>query len=219
MPSWIIDLAHAEQLLADAGTAQLGIDDWNSFLVGSILPDIPVGFMVPNPRKHIRYIYTHCADPVPIPVPREQEFFEAHLACGSASSLERGIWAHIACDALYNQATIDFLDRQKIAAGEPARIGKQGDFMLFGKSLATGKGPIGSDEVMAELDRFADWRPDKDDVRTGIAVAQSFINTHPQPVNPADYQLLDEEFFTATWEKTHRYLLEKLKMTSKTNVV
>ena len=32
MPSWNIHLAHAEQLLADAGAAQLGIDDWNSFL-------------------------------------------------------------------------------------------------------------------------------------------------------------------------------------------
>ena len=68
MPSWNIHIAQAERLLARDGACARFVRDANAFLFGNLVPDIPVGYMVPG-APHIAYRETHFTEPVPIPKP------------------------------------------------------------------------------------------------------------------------------------------------------
>ena len=80
MPSWNIHIAHAEELFARNGALAAAVHDRNAFLFGSIVPDIPVGYMVPGIAEPIPYTKTHFAKPEHIPKPRESEFWDAYVA-------------------------------------------------------------------------------------------------------------------------------------------
>lgn len=80
MPSWNIHIAHAERLLAHDGLAARLICDRNAFLLGNVVPDIFVGYMVPGVEEPIPYRVTHFAKPEPIPKPREDEFWGTYVA-------------------------------------------------------------------------------------------------------------------------------------------
>ncbi len=59
MPSWNIHTAHVERLLREHGASELGIDDKDAFLMGNLLPDVYVGYMVPDATWRIDYKLTH----------------------------------------------------------------------------------------------------------------------------------------------------------------
>ena len=91
MPSWNIHIAHAERLLAREGAvARTGLDR-NAFLLGSLTPDIPVGYMVPGVEYPIAYRITHFAEPAFIPKPREQEFWDAYVVPAAAALTAEGL--------------------------------------------------------------------------------------------------------------------------------
>ena len=48
MPSWNIHIAEAEMLLARDGSVAALVRDRNAFLFGSVVPDVLVGYMVPD---------------------------------------------------------------------------------------------------------------------------------------------------------------------------
>lgn len=79
MPSWNVHIAHAQRLLAQCTPASLGIRDVNSFVFGNLVPDVYVGYMLPNPSGILPYSLTHFADPCAIPVPREREFWDLYV--------------------------------------------------------------------------------------------------------------------------------------------
>lgn len=76
MPSWNIHIAQAERLLARDGACARFVRDANAFLFGNLVPDIPVGYMVPG-APHITYRETHFTEPVPIPKPDEERFWRS----------------------------------------------------------------------------------------------------------------------------------------------
>lgn len=76
MPSWNIHIAQTEQLLGSGGTVAHAVRDRNAFLFGNVVPDILVGYMVPDVAEPIRYTITHFADAGHIPKPREWEFWD-----------------------------------------------------------------------------------------------------------------------------------------------
>ena len=55
MPSWNIHTAHVERLLREHGASELGIGDKDAFLMGNLLPDVYVGYMVPDATWRIDY--------------------------------------------------------------------------------------------------------------------------------------------------------------------
>ena len=55
MPSWNIHTAHVERLLREHGASELGIGDKDAFLMGNLLPDVYVGYMVPDASWRIDY--------------------------------------------------------------------------------------------------------------------------------------------------------------------
>lgn len=80
MPSWNIHIAQTERLLARGGAVARTVRDANAFLFGNLVPDIQVGYMVPGIEEPIPYRITHCAEPAPIPKPREGEFWDEFVA-------------------------------------------------------------------------------------------------------------------------------------------
>ena len=79
MPSWNIHIAHAERLFSRGGAMARTVADRNAFLFGSLVPDIPVGYMTPGIESPIAYRTTHFAKPAFIPKPREREFWDAYV--------------------------------------------------------------------------------------------------------------------------------------------
>lgn len=79
MPSWNIHIAHAERLFSRGGAMARTVADRNAFLFGSLVPDIPVGYMTPGIESPIAYRITHFAKPAFIPKPREREFWDAYV--------------------------------------------------------------------------------------------------------------------------------------------
>lgn len=79
MPSWNIHIAHAERLFSRGGAMARTVADRNAFLFGSLVPDIPVGYMTPGIENPIAYRITHFAEPAFIPKPRECEFWDAYV--------------------------------------------------------------------------------------------------------------------------------------------
>lgn len=79
MPSWNVHIAHAQRLLFEGRASDFGIRDANAFLFGNLVPDIYVGYMLPNPSGILPYQLTHFADPCSIPIPREQEFWDLYV--------------------------------------------------------------------------------------------------------------------------------------------
>ncbi|OUN86994.1 hypothetical protein [[Collinsella] massiliensis] len=91
MPSWNIHIAHAEHLFAREGAVARTVLDRNAFLLGSLTPDIPVGYMVPGVEHPIAYRITHFAKPAFIPKPREQEFWDAYVVPAAAALAAEGL--------------------------------------------------------------------------------------------------------------------------------
>ena len=80
MPSWNIHIAQTERVLGLGGTLAGAVLDRNAFLLGNVVPDIYVGYMVPGIVDPIPYRETHFAKPEPIPKPREHEFWNTFVA-------------------------------------------------------------------------------------------------------------------------------------------
>lgn len=79
MPSWNIHTAHVERLLREHGASELGIGDKDAFLMGNLLPDVYVGYMVPDATWRIDYKLTHLTMRDHIPLPRYQEFWDFYV--------------------------------------------------------------------------------------------------------------------------------------------
>lgn len=99
MPSWNIHIAQTERLFDRDGAVARTVRDRNAFLFGTLVPDIPVGYMVPGVREPIAYRITHFATPAHIPKPREGEFWDVYVA-PEAARLDVGVGAAIVPDAI-----------------------------------------------------------------------------------------------------------------------
>ena len=140
MPSWNVHTAHVERLLTEYESGRLGIADENAFLFGNYVPDIYLGFMVPDAGFRIDYCITHRADLNRIPLPDADAFWDDYVyrrrpASPVGVSLVLGAWAHLLTDRLYNKRFRAFCKTHEVPSGEELRIRKQADFDLFGHSL------------------------------------------------------------------------------------
>ncbi|AEB07585.1 hypothetical protein Corgl_1486 [Coriobacterium glomerans PW2] len=79
MPSWNIHIAQTERLLARGGAVARAVRAVDAFLFGNVVPDIFVGYMVPDIAHPIAYHETHLTDSEPIPRPREREFWDEYV--------------------------------------------------------------------------------------------------------------------------------------------
>ncbi|HAM16129.1 MAG TPA: hypothetical protein DCP91_09825 [Eggerthellaceae bacterium] len=198
MPSWNIHTAHAEHLLMGNVSEQLGIEDANAFLFGSYVPDIYVGFMVPDASFRIDYCITHHAKVSSIPLPDADRFWDAYIhkrrpQSGTGLSLVLGAWAHLVADRFYNGRFRVFCRENTQLKGDELRIRKQGDFDVFGHSL----GISAKVKITASLVEAAwDYRPyciHESDVARTVKVASTIVD-ETVAAGGRSYRLLNAEW-------------------------
>ena len=214
MPSWNIHTAHVERLLREEGAARLGVRDANAFLLGNLAPDIYVGYMVPDISLRIDYKLTHHTIREHIPLPRYDEFWEFYIAGqDKVSDMTLGAWAHLVADHVYNAHTRAFLASIGMEAGEQARIGKQGDFALFGRTLDISTVPQVNEALLAQCRAFPPYTILPHDVEGAVESARRIVekNRAEHIDGMPDYQLLTAEFFETARQEAHEAIARGLR--------
>lgn len=233
MPSWNIHIAQTECLLSRAGAVAHAVRDCNVFLFGNLVPDIYVGYMVPDLPRRIRYTKTHFADPGHMPRPRAHEFWDGYVApllgrvrpagrrtAESRESLQTsldlalGAWAHLLADNIWNTHSYEVLERMGEKPSDGFRIKKQADFDWFGKTLPISAVPVATDELYRAAAEFGQYTIDRQAVDGTVAVAERIVRDNPGVPGHPPYRLLSDEFFervfTEVIEETNRQLDELL---------
>lgn len=214
MPSWNIHLYHATAALDASGSSRLKEElariqapfelTRQAFLLGNVVPDIYVGYMVRPATKLIRYHITHFTDHAVIPVPDHEAFWDRYGRFADKNTsdyaLALGAWAHLAADHVYNQHTRSFLAAHGIAEGERARVGKQTDFQTYGTHLPIGYKLVFSQELAACAHRFKQYSIAEADLRRAIDVANGFVaeNRRVEVEDESgrlEFIMLDQQFF------------------------
>ena len=213
MPSWNVHLAHAERLLDEVGASALGVRDENSFLVGNIVPDIPVGYIVKNPVRPLKYTFTHLAIKEPIPFPRAEEFWQTYIeGRDEVDDVTLGAWAHLLADNVYNVHTRAYLDAIHVEANDEARTGKQGDFALFGRTLRITRYVHVDELVLRETAGFEQYSLAEEDVRAAIEIANGYVDeNHREHLDALpELKLLTPDFFSSAGEEAHERIVAGL---------
>lgn len=211
MPSWNIHTAHAERLLHEDGAAALGICDVDAFLLGNLLPDIYVGYMVPDVTRKIEYQQTHFADPNFVPEPDYGHFIEVYAnpdEHGRVSDLVLGCWAHLVADHDYNQQVNTFIQAHGIKPCTETRVKKQADFDLFGKTLSISQAPNVTSDVLGQCATFTQYKLVDEDMLKAQAAMERVIedNASQYIAGTPEYQMLGSDFFAATYEEVSRHI-------------
>ena len=177
MPSWNIHSAHAEKLLADCGAAALGVADENAFLFGNFVPDIYVGYLVKPISVWIDYKATHLARKAYIPLPDYERFWRRYVEPYEVPpEIVLGAWCHLVCDNVYNAHARAYFKVAHIRPGERARVGKQGDFAVFGRTLDIERHVEATPELIAQAAAFPQYGIAEEDVRAAVAAANAFVD-------------------------------------------
>lgn len=218
MPSWNIHTAHVERLLAEEGADALGIRDANAFLMGNLVPDIYVGYMVENVSTRIDYKLTHLTMREHIPVPRYQEYWDFYMVnpagygAGTVTDMVKGAWCHLVCDAVYNKHTREHLKKLGIAPGEKMRIAKQSDFATFGRTLKISLKPKVTEALVQQGRDFPMYTVHEADLMRAACVASRIVdeNIEHAIAGEPDYSLLTAEFFETARAEAHKTMVEGL---------
>ena len=219
MPSWNIHTAHVERLLREHDARDLGIRDADAFLMGNILPDVYVGYMVPDASWRIDYKMTHLTMRDHIPLPRYQEFWDFYVerpedyGANCTTDVVLGAWCHLVCDHVYNERTRAYLKTVHLAPGECARIKKQADFALFGQTLDISMKPRVTPAVIDQCLHFPQYAVAEKDVRAAADVASSIVDKNQENhiEGVPEYQLLTSDFFADAKEEANRMMVEGLQ--------
>lgn len=209
MPSWNIHVAEVECLLGRASDLSCAVSSGNAFLFGNLVPDVFVGYMVPDIDNRIPYRITHSADPVPSPKPHEEEFWNEYVApalevsCDLAvRDMVLGAWVHLLADNTWNMRTNEYLDRIGGQPGEEIRIKKQADFDAFGKTLHIETVPEKTSELLEAARMFPQYPIDEDAVEKTIASVGAIVRVNPGEPHHAPYRLLTDEFFDVVFAES-----------------
>ena len=205
MPSWNIHTAVAERVIADDQGLLEGVDA-NAFLFGNYVPDIYVGFMVPDATLHVDYCITHVAELDLVPVPDADRFWNHYIARRAPSTpagwgLVLGAWAHLVADRYYNGRFRSFYTARGMTLGEELRKGKQGDFDLFGRTLGISNLVEATPELLDAAWSFSPYRILPDDVHRSIDVANRIVaEGSALPASHDEYRLLSAEWMNDVLE-------------------
>jgi len=120
-----------------------------------------------------------------------------------------GIWCHLVCDHVYNAHTRAFLRAHHIPTGEDARIRKQADFDVYGRSLDMNRLPEASDELFAVAAAHPQYGFTHSDVEQTLQVIQRIAEENRQnSVSSPQYQMLDTEFFSSAYKEAEDILVQ-----------
>ncbi len=220
MPSWNVHTAHVERLLTREGASALGVRDANAFLLGNLLPDLYVGYMVQPITRKIPYAETHLTKAEFIPLPDHEAFWRRYVeraaspdAPAAELDLVLGAWCHLATDAVYNAHTRAFLAERALKAGERIRILKQGDFDVFGRTLDITSRLEATDDLLAAAAAFPQYPVNAADVRAAVRSLARVVgeNRERHVGGTPTYELLTPQFFSEASAEAHELLAARLR--------
>ena len=208
-----------------AGCLGVDIHYPDAFLLGNVAPDVHVGFMVPDYSHKVRYGRSHQSYPGSLPIPSykryqrnfmgglnpaeyllQTDFIQPNVSYCSDEQrslvdqrqlreLIVGIWCHLVCDHVYNAHTRAFLRAHHIPTGEDARIRKQADFDIYGRSLDMNCLPEASDELFAVAAAHPQYGFTHSDVEQTLQVIQRIAEENRQnSVAPRSIKCLIQSF-------------------------
>ena len=215
MPSWNIHTAHVERLLSEGAPLDFGIADVNAFLFGNYVPDIYVGFMVPDASYRIDYCVTHFARPNMTPLPNSDHFWDDYVVRRRADdpasvSLALGAWAHLLADRVYNGRVRLFCQTHDVPKGEELRVRKQADFDAFGRSLRMESRVQVTPELLDAACSFRQYEIKAEDVVRSVDVADAIVD-RAGAESRGTYQLLGEGWMNATFDLCGDLMAEWLR--------
>ena len=216
MPSWNIHTAHVERLFEGRSPAALGVADANAFLFGNYVPDIYLGFMVPDAGLRIDYCLTHLADACAIPLPDADKFWDHYVfrrrpESPAGVSLAVGAWAHLLTDRMYNKRFRAFCETHEVPEGDELRVRKQADFDLFGRALRISSFVRRTPELLEAARRFRPYCVLPDDVAKAIAAADAIVRGNGEPAENGAYRLLSAAWMRETFESCDALLTSWLQ--------
>ena len=222
-----------------AGCLDVDIHYPDAFLLGNVAPDVHIGFMVPDYSHKVRYGRSHQSYPGTLPIPSyrryqrnfmgglnpaeyllQTDFIQPNVSYCSPEQrslvdqrqlreLIVGIWCHLVCDHVYNTHTRAFLRAHNIPTGEDARIRKQADFDVYGRSLDMNRLPEASDELFAVAEAHPQYGFTHSDVEQTLQVIQRIAEENRQnSVSCPQYQMLDTEFFSSAYKEAEETLVQ-----------
>ena len=213
MPSWNVHTAHVERLIERRTVDDLGISDQNAFLFGNYVPDIYVGFMVPDASMHIDYCITHVATISTTPVPDADFFWDHYIARRTPSSesglsLALGAWAHLVADRFYNASFRMNAPAHDNLKGDALRRAKQADFDLFGRSFPLSSIVEVNDALLNAAYSFHAYRLLPDDVKRAAQIANAIVRSNTSsPAEQKVYQLLDAVWLTDVFNACDEFVV------------
>lgn len=228
MPSWNVHIAHVEYVLAHHALREIAVHNPSAFLLGNLLPDLYVGYMVPDISKKISYNTTHLADPSQVPLPDYDAFAARYLTQPPCTYDEQehcdvllGAWCHMMCDHCYNKQTRAFLAAHGIPRGEKARIGKQTDLATFGKTIDIASHITIDDDVMQQIARFPQYRIERCDVDACARVVDEIVaqNRAEHIYTQPTYIMLHQRFFDDTFTMVNNLLHAQLTAYARQHLV
>ena len=216
MPSWNIHTAHVEHLLGGRDPLELGIADTDAFLFGNYVPDIYVGFLVPDITYRLDYCLTHLARVNVIPLPDPDRFWDDFIyrrrsETPAGLSLALGVWAHLVADRFYNMRFRAFCQTHDVPEGETLRKAKQDDFDLFGHSLGISSHVQVTPELLEAAQNFKGYSILPGDVERAVAVADETVRVAAVEPDVMSYQLLSAEWMEETFGMCDGYLASWLE--------
>lgn len=214
MPSWNVHIAHVERLLEDGDLCSPVVRNRDAFVLGNLIPDVYVGYMVPDVSRKIPYRDTHYANPDFVPTPDASRFYCTFVRGRTASELVVGTWCHLLCDHYYNLRTTQYIESIGVKAGDVTRRRKQADFDLYGRTYDISLVPTLDDEVLAQCAAFEQYELDASDMRRTVAAAKGIVraNQEHHVSGVPDYDLLTPEFFATTADEVDAVLREAIAL-------
>ena len=173
-----------------------------------------VGYMVPNISYRIDYKLTHLTTREHIPLPRHDDFWDFYVARQkSVSDMTLGAWSHMVADHVYNAHTRAYLAKIGVEPGERARVGKQADFALFGRTLDISLVPHLDEALLRQCREFGPYTILEHDARGAVDTARSIVekNRAEHVDGTPEYQLLTAEFFEAARQEAHETIVRGLR--------
>lgn len=129
------------------------------------------------------------------------------------SDVVLGTWVHLLCDACYNQATHEWLQKYNVKAGDETRIRKQGDFELYGLTLPITLECEVTPELVAQAAVFPQYAIQEADVAAAVTVANDIVHNNQTNhiASTPNYSLFTKEFFAGIYERTNELIEAKLR--------
>ena len=138
---------------------------------------------------------------------------DAQLA-RSILDMALGAWAHLLADKIWNTRVNAYLTALGGTPSEEFRIKKQGDFDVFGRTLAVDLVPQATQRLLRAAERFPQYEIPQLYALETVGVMHEIVRESSVEHDHPPYRLLTDEFFAETLalvlDETDRLLAERL---------